>query len=130
MRLDLSDDSSVPFTVSVNDQLGLVSSAVTPISVLVMMMMMMMMMQSFLPVDILGTNCDQCPSTGQCCFTSSETVRLIRDGSPGRPPRLSHSSRTLIYVHRNRRLIRDGKPRTATSTFTQLLNSDLRPQKP
>ena len=30
-------------------------------------------------VDILGTNCDHC-------------VRLIRAGSPGRPPRLSHSS--------------------------------------
>ena len=47
--------------------------------------------------------------------------RLIRDGRPGRPPRLSHSSRALIslnrscgwvllYVHRNRRLIRDGRP--------------------
>ena len=31
----------------------------------------------------------------QCCFTSTETVRLIRTGSPGRPPRLSHSFRTL-----------------------------------
>ena len=29
----------------------------------------------------------------------------------------------LLYVHRNRRLIRDGEPRTATSTFTQLLSS-------
>ena len=29
----------------------------------------------------------------------------------------------LLYVHRNRRLIRDGEPRTATSTFTQLLRS-------
>ena len=28
----------------------------------------------------------------ECCFTSTETIRLIRDGSPGRPPRLSHSS--------------------------------------
>ena len=25
--------------------------------------------------------------------------RFIRDGSPGRPPRLSHSSWTLLYVH-------------------------------
>ena len=32
----------------------------------------------------------------QCCFTSTETMRLIRDG----------------------------EPRTATSTFTQLLSSD------
>ena len=28
----------------------------------------------------------------KCCFTSTETIRLIRDGSPGRLPRLSHSS--------------------------------------
>ena len=41
-------------------------------------------------------------STVQCCFTSTETIRLIRDG----------------------------EPRAATSTFTQLLRSDLRPQKP
>ena len=32
--------------------------------------------------------------------------RLIRGGSPGRPPRLSHSSWALIYVHRNRRFFR------------------------
>ena len=31
----------------------------------------------------------------------------------------------LLYVHRDRRPIRDGKPRTATSTFTQLPNSDV-----
>ena len=42
-------------------------------------------------VDILGTNCDQCRSTVQCCFTSTETVRLIRTEIPGRPSRLSHS---------------------------------------
>ena len=29
----------------------------------------------------------------------------------------------LLYVHRNRRFIRDREPRTATSTFTQLLSS-------
>ena len=29
----------------------------------------------------------------------------------------------LLYIHKNRRLIRDGEPRTATSTFTQLLSS-------
>ena len=29
-------------------------------------------------VDILGTNFDQCLSMVQCCFTSTETVRLIR----------------------------------------------------
>ena len=46
-------------------------------------------------VDILGTSCDQCLSMVQCRFTSTETARLIRTGSP------------------------------ATSTFTQLLNSEL-----
>ena len=29
----------------------------------------------------------------------------------------------LFYVHKNRRFIRDGEPRTSTSTFTQLLSS-------
>ena len=40
---------------------------------------------------------------------------------PG-PARATISS-VLLYVHRNRRLIRDGEPRTSTSTFTQLLSS-------
>ena len=31
----------------------------------------------------------------QCCFTSTETIRLIRTGSPGRSPSLSRSSWTL-----------------------------------
>ena len=39
-------------------------------------------------VDILGTNCDQCRSMVQCCFTSTETVRTER---PGRTPRLTQS---------------------------------------
>ena len=42
--------------------------------------------------DILGTNCDQCVSMVQCCCTSTEIIRLVRTGSSGRPPRLSHSS--------------------------------------
>ena len=47
-------------------------------------------------VDILETNCDQCLSMVQCCFTSTETVRFIRtELSQGPPPRLSHSSWTL-----------------------------------
>ena len=50
-------------------------------------------------VDILGTNCDQCVRMVQCCFTSTETVRLIRTESPGRPPRLSHSSWTLNKIN-------------------------------
>ena len=47
-------------------------------------------------VDILRTNCDQCRSMVRCCFTSTETVRLIRTESPGRPPWLSHSSWIFI----------------------------------
>ena len=46
-------------------------------------------------VDTLETNCDQCRRMVQCCFTSTETVRLIRTESPGRPPRFYHSSWTL-----------------------------------
>ena len=45
--------------------------------------------------DISGTNCNQCVCKVQCCFTSTETVKLIRTGSPGRPPSLPHSSLTL-----------------------------------
>ena len=44
--------------------------------------------------DILGTNCDQCQSMVQCCFMSTETVRLIRTESLGQPPQLSRSSWT------------------------------------
>ena len=45
--------------------------------------------------------------------------RCIRRGS--RIWAVPLSGRALLYVHRNRRLIRDGSPATATSTFTQLL---------
>ena len=61
---------------------------------------------------------------------------LLGTGSPGRPPRLSHSSRVLIsvsaspsfmvlYVYRIVSLISNGEPGTATSTFTQLLSPDF-----
>ena len=46
-------------------------------------------------VDILGTSCDQCRSMVQYSFTSTETRRLVRTDSPGRPPRLSHNSWTI-----------------------------------
>ena len=36
-----------------------------------------------------------------------------------------HSSSMFLYVHRNRRFIRDWEPWTSTSSFTQLLSSDL-----
>ena len=47
-------------------------------------------------MDILGTNCDQCRSMVQCCFTSTETVRLIRTERPGRPPRLSQLPNSVV----------------------------------
>ena len=34
----------------------------------------------------------------------------------------------LLYVHKNHRLIRNGEPRMAISTFTQLLSSDSNPK--
>ena len=34
-------------------------------------------------VDILGTSWDQCVSMFQYCFTSTETVRLVRTDGPG-----------------------------------------------
>ena len=46
-------------------------------------------------VDILGTSWDQCRSMVQYSFTSTETRRLVRTDSPGRPPWLSHSSWTM-----------------------------------
>ena len=48
-------------------------------------------------VDTLGTNCDQCLSMVQCCFMSTETIRLISTASLGWPPWLWHSSWTLCY---------------------------------
>ena len=48
-------------------------------------------------VDILGTNYDQCVSIVQYCFTSTETIRLIRTEKPKTAtstltqPRLLHS---------------------------------------
>ena len=32
-------------------------------------------------VDLLGTNCDQCRSMDECCFTSMETVGLLGTGA-------------------------------------------------
>ena len=43
----------------------------------------------------VGTSWDQCWSMVQYCFMSTESVRLVRTDSPGRPPRLSHSSWTM-----------------------------------
>ena len=48
--------------------------------------------------DILGTSWDQCRSMVQYSFTAStETRRLVRTDSPGRPPRLWRSSWTMTW---------------------------------
>ena len=49
--------------------------------------------------DILGTSWDQCVSMVHYCFTSTQTIRLVRTESPGRPPQFSHSSWTLMDCH-------------------------------
>ena len=49
-------------------------------------------------VDILGTSWDQYMSMVQYCFTSTETIRLVRTESPGRPPQLSHNSWTMDFM--------------------------------
>ena len=65
----------------------------------------------------------------QCCFTSTETIRLIRDGllrtATSTFTQLMSSSSMLLYAHRNQRLIMDGLPRTATSTFTDTAPGEL-----
>ena len=58
-------------------------------SISTLIMMKWCLMSSRMSVDILGTSCDQCRST------STETRRLVRTNSLGRPPRLSHSSWTM-----------------------------------
>ena len=62
-------------------------------------------------VDILGTSWDQCRSMVQYSFTSTETRRLVRTDSPGRPPRLSHSSWTMIFIWLTDVLIQASKVR-------------------
>ena len=69
-----------------------------------------------------------------CCFTSTETIRTVRNGDPRMATstftRLLNSGRTTIRVQCCRtstetiiiRTFRDGEPRVATSTFTLLLS--------
>ena len=69
--------------------------------------------------DILGTSCDQCRSTVQSFFTSTETRRLVRTDSSGRPPRLSHSSWTMPALHwLTSGLVSHGETRSAGAAFT------------
>ena len=60
-------------------------------------------------------------SSGLTWGSGTTTLFLI---SPGLWLMLVLVVKVLLYVHRNRRLIRDGEPRTSTSAFTQLLSSD------
>ena len=75
-----------------------------------------------------------CPLV-QCCFTSTETVRTVRDGEPRTSTstftQLLSTGAILVQVQsrftstETVRTIRDREPRTATSSFTQLLSSDM-----
>ena len=70
----------------------------------------------------------------QYCFTSTETVRTIRDGEPrtatSTSTQLLRSMRGFTEVTscftstETVWTVRDGEPRTSTSTFTQLLSSN------
>ena len=65
----------------------------------------------------------------QCCFTSTETIRTVREGATSTFTQLLSSSDIqvqccMVKSTETRRTTRDGKPRTATSTFTQFLRSD------
>ena len=54
---------------------------------------------------LLGTSCDWCRSTVQYSFMSMKTRRLVRMDSPGRPPRLSHSSWTKERLAKELKLL-------------------------
>ena len=82
--------------------------------------------------------------TVQCCFTSTEIIRTVRDGEPRTATSTvtqllssDTSCSVLLYVHRAIRTVRDREPRMVTTTSTQLLGSAdssftvaLRPQRP
>ena len=79
------------------------------------------------------------PSTSwhvEYCFTSTDTVRTVRDGEPMTSTStftqlLSSEMNTfnrsvLLYASTETvPTVRDGEPRTATSTFTQPLGSEM-----
>ena len=72
----------------------------------------------WMSVDILGTNCDQCVSMVQYCFTYTETIRLVRTESPGRPPTFTQllksevkkTKRSLLNLGFERPVNRIGSP--------------------
>ena len=92
-----------------------------------------------------GDNAQSCSSSGFWLMMFNVAlhpqrlyrVLLLGTGSPGYPPLLSHGSQALttfnhslfLYIHTDHTdyySIRDGVPRMATLTFTQLLNSSIR----
>ena len=77
-------------------------------------------------VDILGTNCDQCLGMVQCCLTSTETIRLIRDGEKGGYGGGGGGKREIIYLslhchHQNDSCIKMGSDE---SPFNVSVGSD------
>ena len=85
---------------------------------------------------ILSPSCTEGCVQVQCCFSSTETIRTIRDGEPRTAPSTFTDTAPELWSltvqvqcgftsTETVRTIRGGEPRTATSTFTQLLSSDL-----
>ena len=78
----------------------------------------------------------------KCCFTSTETIRTVRDGEPRTSTltftqllssELSSSVQCCFTSIVTIRTVRDEEPMVATSTFTHScvsFNVALRPQKP
>ena len=69
----------------------------------------------------------------RCCFTSTETIRTIRDGEPRtatstftqlRSSETHPSVQCCFTATETIMTIRDGDPRTAASTFTQFPSSE------
>ena len=61
----------------------------------------------------------------ECCFTSTETVGTVRDWSPGHLPLFSHNSGLgsvlpLQCCFTSTETVREGDPRSPTSSFAQL----------
>ena len=94
------------------------------------------------PQGLLGTGCPgrlPLPSHSswtlwplvQCCFTSTETIRAVRDVKPKTVTSIFTQLQSSEHVFQccftsteTTRTIRDRESRTATSTFTQLLSSE------
>ena len=78
--------------------------------------------------DILGANCDQWVNMVQCCFMSTETIRLIKTG---RPSRHSHSSwalksfagRLFLFIEGSRLSV------TWTTSANQNVTNDISVEK-